>query len=88
MNLIKDSKQTWKRNKIENKCITWRRAGTGLADSQTDCQVLPGISMRELKRPVALPLAPPSCVPIGKFVLFILIQLVRVSDSYHTLNII
>lgn len=30
---------------------TWRRAGTGLADVQTVCQVLPGINMRELNRP-------------------------------------
>lgn len=30
---------------------TWRRAGTGLAEFQTACHVLPGMSMRELNRP-------------------------------------
>lgn len=40
-----------KRGKEKN---TWRRAGTGLAAIQTACHVLPGISMRELNRPLGI----------------------------------
>lgn len=61
---------------------TWRRAGTGLAAVQTSCHVLPGISMRELSRPLRA-----WCVPSLKLLESVRIKKCAMGVSFRGIGV-